>query len=211
MYEHPARRAPSQAPAVFYFETEGMCIGENNIRRPGDHRERAEGERPGPGPAKQRWEAVFRRERRPESLDRFSTAGGCPPADLAWQGENAVSHAVFSLQILMDQRSDLYENQFQEAGPGRRAVRRGRGGQYASVSRIRQPVRASAAHGQCHLRRVPGPGLRRGRGLPGQPAAQHLRLRQPPGLPRQHVRRPAVRTGCLLYTSDAADDLLLWA
>ena len=28
-----------------------MCIGENNIRRPGDHRERAEGERPGPGPA----------------------------------------------------------------------------------------------------------------------------------------------------------------
>ena len=46
MYEHPARRAPSQAPAVFYFETEGMCIGENNIRRPGDHRERAEGERP---------------------------------------------------------------------------------------------------------------------------------------------------------------------
>ena len=62
-------------------------------------------------------------------------------------------------------------------------------GQYASVSRIRQPVRASAAHGQCHLRRVPGPGLRRGRGLPGQPAAQHLRLRQPPGLPRQHVRR----------------------
>ena len=49
MYEHPARRAPSQAPAVFYFETEGMCIGENNIRRPGDHRERAEGERPGPG------------------------------------------------------------------------------------------------------------------------------------------------------------------
>ena len=67
----------------------------------------------------------------------------------------------------MDQRSDLYENQFQEAGPGRRAVRRGRGGQYASVSRIRQPVRASAAHGQCHLRRVPGPGLRRGRGLPG--------------------------------------------
>ena len=28
-----------------------------------------------------------------------------------------------------------------------------------------------------------------GRGLPGQPAAQHLRLRQPPGLPRQHVRR----------------------
>ena len=41
MYEHPARRAPSQAPAVFYFETEGMCIGENNIRRPGDHRERS--------------------------------------------------------------------------------------------------------------------------------------------------------------------------
>ena len=71
MYEHPARRAPSQAPAVFYFETEGMCIGENNIRHPGDHRERAEGERPGPGPAKQRWEAVFRRERRPVSLDRF--------------------------------------------------------------------------------------------------------------------------------------------
>lgn len=34
-----------------------------------------------------------------------------------------------------------------------------------------------------------GPGLRRGRGLPGQPAAQHLRLRQPPGLPRQYVRR----------------------
>ena len=57
MYEHPARRAPSQAPAVFYFETEGMCIGENNIRRPGDHRERAEGERPGPGPAQQRWDA----------------------------------------------------------------------------------------------------------------------------------------------------------
>ena len=70
MYEHPARRAP----AVFYFETEGMCIGENNIRRPGDHRERAEGERPGPGPAKQRWEAVFRRERRPGSLDRFFRA-----------------------------------------------------------------------------------------------------------------------------------------
>lgn len=70
MYEHPARRAPPQAPAVFYFETEGMCIGENNIRRPGNHRERAEGERPGPGPAKQRWEAVFRRERRPGSLDR---------------------------------------------------------------------------------------------------------------------------------------------
>ncbi len=42
--------------------------------------------------------------------------------------------------------------------PGRRAVRRGRSGQYASVSRIRQPVRASAAHGECHLRRVPGPG-----------------------------------------------------
>ena len=75
MYEHPARRAPSQAPAVFYFETEGMCIGENNIRRPGDHRERAEGERPGPGPAKQRWEAVFRRERRPVSLDRFFRFG----------------------------------------------------------------------------------------------------------------------------------------
>jgi hypothetical protein len=70
MYEHPARRAPSQAPAVFYFETEGMCIGENNIRRPGDHRERAEGERPELCD-RQRWEAVFRRERRPESLDRF--------------------------------------------------------------------------------------------------------------------------------------------
>ena len=80
MYEHPARRAPSQAPAVFYFETEGMCIGENNIRRPGDHRERAEGERPGPGPAKQRWEAVFRRERRPASLDRQARRGLDHPA-----------------------------------------------------------------------------------------------------------------------------------
>ena len=87
MYEHPARRAPSQAPAVFYFETEGMCIGENNIRRPGDHRERAEGERPGPGPAKQRWEAVFRRERRPGSLDRFSTAGGIRLSTLRGKGK----------------------------------------------------------------------------------------------------------------------------
>ena len=63
------------------------------------YRERAEGERPGPGPAKQRWEAVFRRERRPESLDRFSTAGGCPPADLAWQGENAVSVSYTHLDV----------------------------------------------------------------------------------------------------------------
>ncbi len=62
MYEHPARRGTLWRP-LFFTETEGMCIGENNIRRPGDHRERAEGERPGPGPAKQRWEAVFRRER----------------------------------------------------------------------------------------------------------------------------------------------------
>lgn len=38
-------------------------------------RERAEGERPGPGPHTQRWEAVFRRERRPVSLDRISRGG----------------------------------------------------------------------------------------------------------------------------------------
>ena len=62
-------------PAVFYFDTERMCVDEDDIRRPGGDRERAEGERPGSGPGKQRWEAVFRRERRPGSLDRFSTAG----------------------------------------------------------------------------------------------------------------------------------------
>lgn len=50
-----------------------------------------------------------------------------------------------------------------------------------------------------------GPGLRRGRGLPGQPAAQHLRLRQPPGLPRQYVRRPAVRPGLLEDQESARD------
>ncbi|CAN4050725.1 hypothetical protein EJMLMN_EJMLMN_14825, partial [Dysosmobacter welbionis] len=47
--------------------------------------------------------------------------------------------------------------------------------------------------------------LRRGRGLPGQPAAQHLRLRQPPGLPRQYVRRPAVRPGLLEDQESARD------
>ena len=41
---HPLRR-----PLFFTFATEGMCVGKNNIRRPGDRRERAEGERPGPG------------------------------------------------------------------------------------------------------------------------------------------------------------------
>ena len=74
----------------FYFETERMCTDESDIRRPGISRERAEGERPGSGPEKQRWEAVFRRERRPGSLDRFSTAGGIRLLDLAWQGGNAV-------------------------------------------------------------------------------------------------------------------------
>ena len=78
-------------------------------RRPGRDRERAEGERPGSGPEKQRWEAVFRRERRPGSLDRFFHGRRHSPANLAWQGENAVLRAVFSLQILMDQRRRCYE------------------------------------------------------------------------------------------------------
>ena len=52
-----------------------ISVDEDDIRRPGGDRERAEGERPRSGPGKQRWEAVFRRERRPGSLDRFSTAG----------------------------------------------------------------------------------------------------------------------------------------
>ena len=107
MYEHPARRAPSQAPAVFYFETEGMCIGENNIRRPGDHRERAEGERPGPGPAKQRWEAVFRRERRPGSLDRFSTAGGFCLPTLRGKGKT-----LFSARRFLPANSDGSKENF---------------------------------------------------------------------------------------------------
>ena len=48
-------------------------------------------------------------------------------------------------------------------------------------------------------------GCGKGRGLPGQPAAQHLRLRQPPGLPRQYVRRPAVRPGLLEDQESARD------
>ena len=79
-------------------------MDENDIRRPGDLRERAEGERPGSGPGKQRWEAVFRRERRPGSLDRFSTAGDFRLPTLHRKGETLL-RAVFSLQILMDQRS----------------------------------------------------------------------------------------------------------
>ena len=82
-----------------------MCVDENDIRRPGRDRERAEGERPGPGPAKQRWEAVFRRERRPGSLDRFSKAGELCPLTLRSKGKTLFLRAVFSLQILMDQRS----------------------------------------------------------------------------------------------------------
>ena len=46
-------------------------------------REPAEGERPGSGPYAQRWEAVFRRERRPVSLDRISL-GGRPQPGQAW-------------------------------------------------------------------------------------------------------------------------------
>ena len=41
---------------------------------PVKNRERTEGERPGSGPNRQRWEAVFRRERRPASLDRTEEA-----------------------------------------------------------------------------------------------------------------------------------------
>ena len=79
----------------FYFETEGMCADENDIRRPGRGRERAEGERPGSGPEKQRWEAVFRRERRPGSLDRFSTAGGFRLPTLRGKGKTLFSARRF--------------------------------------------------------------------------------------------------------------------
>ena len=56
-------------------------------------------------------------------------------------------------------------------------------------------MRPGAAHGQRPLRRLPGALVRPGRGLRGQPAAQPPGLGQPPGLPRQHVRGPAVRPG----------------
>ena len=82
-----------------------MCVEADDIRRPGRDRERAEGERPGSGPEKQRWEAVFRRERRPGSLDRFSKAGELCPLTLRSKGKTLFLRAVFSLQILMDQRS----------------------------------------------------------------------------------------------------------
>lgn len=79
--------SPLKAPAVFYFETEGMCIGENNIRRPGDHRERAEGERRARAAKQPDGKPCSGSERRPESLDRFSTAGGCPPPTLHGKGK----------------------------------------------------------------------------------------------------------------------------
>ena len=74
---------------------ERMCVREA-YRRPGHP-----GADRGGAPCvrarfKQRWEAVFRRERRPASLDRIFRAGSVPPpCGLAVQGENA---AVFSLR-----------------------------------------------------------------------------------------------------------------
>ena len=74
--------------------------------RPGHSRERTEGERPGFGPMMQRWEAVFRRERRPGSLDRFFRADQWVRR-LAMQGEDAVirrflpAHPIFSKESLI--------------------------------------------------------------------------------------------------------------
>jgi hypothetical protein len=59
------------------------------------HRERTEGERPVSVDETAR-EAVFRRERRPASLDRNFQADGAAVCYLAMQGESAVSIAVFS-------------------------------------------------------------------------------------------------------------------
>ena len=74
-------------------------------RRPGRDRERAEGERPGSGPEKQRWEAVFRRERRPGSLDRFSTAGGIRLSTLRGKGKTLFCAPFSPCKFLTDQRS----------------------------------------------------------------------------------------------------------
>ena len=59
--------------------------------------------------------------------------------------------------------------------------------------RFIQQMRTHPAHGQCDLRGAAWPVVGRGRGLCGLAAAQSAGSGQPDGLPRQHVRRSAVR------------------
>ena len=81
----------------------------------------------------------------------------------------------------------------EKAGSRWNVLRPVRGGQCVQLPDVRQQVRPRAAHGQCALRRAAGPLVGRGRGLCGLAAAQPAGSGQPDGLPRQHVRRTAVR------------------
>ena len=81
----------------------------------------------------------------------------------------------------------------EKAGVGRYAVRSVRGGQRIQLPHVRQQMCTHPAHGQCDLRGAAWPVVGRGRGLCGLAAAQSAGSGQPDGLPRQHVRRTAVR------------------
>ena len=70
------------SPAFDKLFSEGMWI---KPRTPRMNRERTEGERPVSGSTVQRWEAVFRRERRPVSLDRALAAHNPPKYPICGQ------------------------------------------------------------------------------------------------------------------------------
>ena len=138
----------------------------------------------------QRWEAVFRRERRPASLDRFFRAQG---VSLCVFLRESVAVRLFSAYL---QRSFYHETSKRpQARPGEHLLRHRRGGQPVFLPHVRQQVRPHPAHGQHPVRRAAGALVRHRRGLCGQPDPQPDGSWQPDGLPRQYVRRAAVRPG----------------
>ena len=164
--------------------------------------------RPGPGPGadrggapwvrarSQRWEAVFRRERRPASLDRTEKATCFFGPVHRRKAEREGNAAGLLRGFSPFEKGVLHHEsvQCEKAGGGRAAVRPGRGGQHVHrLPRLWQQVRPGAAHGQHPVRRVPGPLVRGGRGLWGQSHPQPAGRGQPDGLPGQHVRGIAVR------------------
>ena len=109
-----------------------------------------------------------------QMLDRFST-GVMSPVTLPCKGKTLLlspfSPCRSDALPLGGARSKEFvfyaEKFYKKAGPGRRSVRCRRGRQHVFLPRVRQQVRPGAAHGEHPVRRVPGPLVRRGRGLCG--------------------------------------------
>ena len=142
--------------------------------------QRAEGERPELCD-RQRWEAVFRRERRPEvSTASYSSCAG------SGTGCGLFAEALYGFCCFRRFGKEpclMKKNLCEKAGVGRHAVRSVRGGQRIQLPHVRQQMCTHPAHGQCDLRGAAWPVVGRGRGLCGLAAAQPAGSGQPDGFP----------------------------